>query len=486
MTDALDEIGERALCHECIGDEFLSEYVRTTGEKRVCHHCGENAQSFTIEALADRVQQAFEDHFIRTSDQPNDLEFMMLRDRESSYDWDRDGEAAIYAIANSADMPEAAATDIQAILEDRFSDFEAAKIGEETEFSSDSHYEEHGPDIRDWRKTWDVFERSLKTSTRFFSPVWSEYLSDLFSGLAELSTHQGDAVVVSAGPEEAISKLYRARVFQADDELQEALGRPDLHLGPPPSRLARPGRMNAWGISMFYGATTEELARTEVRPPVGSSVATGEFKFTRELKLLDLTALKSIDRQGSFYDPDYKRRVERAAFFSELSERMGRPVMPNDEVLDYLPTQVVADFLASGSAPALDGIVYPSAQGDTNARNVVLFHKASRCCRWEISDKVRIEVETGRHYAEGWEREFVVTEWLPEAQEEAVGIDQGVATWPSLLGPEHQAALAGSDDREVSLELQHDTIRVHCIQSVSFNVESYKVTRNQFESRRWD
>ncbi|WP_417493165.1 RES family NAD+ phosphorylase [Maricaulis sp.] len=477
----MDEIGERALCHECIGDEYLSVDVRSNGERRTCHYCEKASRSFTVKELAERVEQAFEDHFIRTSDQPTDLQFMMLRDRESSYDWDRDGEPVVWAITNSAEFPEAAARDIHAILEDRFDDFEAAKMGEETEFAEDSYYEERGPDIRNWRETWDAFEHSLKTNTRFFNQVWAEYLSELFADLAELNTSQGDAVIFSVGPEEPISELYRARVFQAEDELQEALGRPDLHLGPPPSRLARAGRMNAWGISMFYGATTEELAQTEVRPPVGAYVVIGRFKLTRTLRLLDLTALKRIDRSGSFYDPDYAHQVERAAFFAELCERMSRPVMPNDEVLDYLPTQVVADFLASTSAPALDGIIYPSAQGDTDARNVALFHKASRCGLWKISEGVEIEVETGRHYEGGWEREFEVIEWMPEPPDETAAAAQEKKPDPFAPFQYDGPAMTDADAREVALELQKDSVRVHCIRTVSYIADTYTVRRYQLE-----
>ena len=42
---------------------------------------------------------------------------------------------------------------------------------------------------------------------------------------------------------------------------------------------------------------------------------------------------------------------------------MTAPVMPDDEPLEYLVTQTIADYLATRTEPALDGILYPSAQG---------------------------------------------------------------------------------------------------------------------------
>ena len=46
------------------------------------------------------------------------------------------------------------------------------------------------------------------------------------------------------------------------------------------------GRMNAAGISVFYGATDDETAIAGVRPPVGSWVATATFEVIRPLRLL--------------------------------------------------------------------------------------------------------------------------------------------------------------------------------------------------------
>jgi hypothetical protein len=62
---------------------------------------------------------------------------------------------------------------------------------------------------------------------------------------ATLKTRNRRPLVVNAGPKRSLNHLFRARVFQRDDELKKALCRPDQHLGPPPVRLASGGRMNA-------------------------------------------------------------------------------------------------------------------------------------------------------------------------------------------------------------------------------------------------
>jgi hypothetical protein len=131
----------RRLCFRCVGEAYLSAEFRRDGIRRKCSYCGKIANSCSIEELSKRVEVAFEQHYIRTSNQPNSWQQSMLGDRESNYKWDRDGEQSVYAIMNAANLPEKAAEDIQQVLENKFYDFHAAEVGEETEFSNEAHYE---------------------------------------------------------------------------------------------------------------------------------------------------------------------------------------------------------------------------------------------------------------------------------------------------------------------------------------------------------
>lgn len=70
--------------------------------------------------------------------------------------------------------------------------------------------------------------------------------------------------------------------------------------------------------------------------------------------------------------------MERALFLRAFGRKIAQPVMPDDEAFGYLPTQIVADYLAQRSTPPLDGLLYRSTQTGGRGRNVVLFHHASR------------------------------------------------------------------------------------------------------------
>lgn len=154
-------------------------------------------------------------------------------------------------------------------------------------------------------------------------------------------------MIVAAGPATAITSLFRARVFQSEESLHTALEKAELSIGPPPPKAAAAGRMNARGIPVFYGAMDPHVALAEVRPPVGSRVVVAQFDIMRPLQLLDVEALRLLSVGGSAFDPQYMARKQMASFLRDLSEQMTRPVMPDDETLDYLPTQVIAEYLAS-------------------------------------------------------------------------------------------------------------------------------------------
>ena len=52
--------------------------------------------------------------------------------------------------------------------------------------------------------------------------------------------------------------------------------------------------MKAHGISVFHGASAPDVARDELREPVGSRVMTERFEFIRVVRLLDVEALRSV------------------------------------------------------------------------------------------------------------------------------------------------------------------------------------------------
>ena len=404
-----DELRKKKLCFSCVGEDFLRREIQINGKRGKCSYCEKTRKTFSIGEMSERMEKAFDEHYIRTYEDPTPYESAMLADEESDYEWDRAGEEVVAAIMNAAEIAEKAASDIQSVLCEKFADLESAKMGEETEFSDGSCYEEKRTDDLFWQMEWARLEQSIKTQARFFNHPAAQHLRTIFGGLDTMKTRDERSMIVDAGPGTSLAALYRARVFQSQDSLKIALSRPDQHISSPPAAYASAGRMNAKGISVFYGANDPTVALAEVRPPVGSQVVVARFEIIRPIRLLDLTALVNAATEGSIFDPAFKRQLEQAMFLKSLSERITKPVMPDDEAFEYLVTQAIADFLANESTMKVDGIIFPSVQGAGKALNVALFHKASKIEEIDLPGGTKISASLGHRTEDGWEHGYSVT-----------------------------------------------------------------------------
>lgn len=480
MSIDMDEYGERRVCDECVSDRFLAQEIEESGTEDVCFYCNEELQTWPLSKVAESVELAFEQHYTRTSDQPDGFQSMMLADKESNYDWDRDGEQTVYAIMNALNSSEPLAKDIQLYLEDKHGDFESWQLGEECEFASDAHYEDVMPDDGEHHLNWHDFERALKQETRFFNLEAHKYLQSIFCGLEDMKTYKGKSVIIDAGPEQEISGFYRARVFYSDRDLEKGLLRPDLELGPPPSEYARAGRMNAHGISVFYGADSIDGAIAEVRPAVGSQSLVGRFDLTRSVRLLDFRILQSLSERGSIFDPEYATRLTRMMFLRSLKNRISRPVMPTDEEIEYLTTQAVVDFLANGLPIALDGVIFPSAQTNETTANVVLFHRASKVVQMDLPDGTEMSARTSTSTEEGSERDYWVWEEVPAKDEGEATKREATLPFASLHLPHHDD-FESSEEKTLSLDLTSLTVRI--VTAATYETDDHEVRRHRMEKQ---
>ncbi len=466
MNEA-DLPSEKRVCVNCVGDQFLKELIRKSGEQAICSYCeGDESNTFSIEDFADRIERAFDEHYERTPTQPDGFESAMQYS-------ERDGESAVLAIADAAKIDESVAEDVRSVLEDRHSDFERTKMGEECPFDVGSHYADRSIGHEELSIIWRGFENRLKTEARFFSRSAQTILEQIFANLSELRTSDGATVVVPAGPETCVQFLYRARVFAAEDEkLKEALVEPWKHLGTPPANAASAGRMNARGIAVFYGTEEPDTAIAEVRPPVGSKVAVAEFFIERPLRLLDLQALQSVQAKGSIFDPNYIGQIQRANFLETLSGLLSRPIMPNEAAFEYLPTQAVADYLANDVK--LDGIVFPSVQAGGKSSNVVLFHHAARVEGLILPSGTKTIAKLEDTDSDGVHPDYVVWEEVPKNPAPP-------SDWSPQIEPFHPNPYDNVDQRPASLKIDMESIKVHHIKAVKFDADEYDVRRHRSE-----
>jgi hypothetical protein len=469
-TDAED----KRICSRCVGERYLKSKVVMSGEPETCAYCEIKGPTLTVGELAEEhIRGAFERHYRRTPIGPAESEEYMHRESDSI--WERPGDPAAYAISVAAGLDEEPSEDVRAALEANTfgSPDDYFESDDEDEFSEESQYEEIAADATKLHYDWRYFQKTLRIDTRLFNSAAKAVLDTIFAGLGAHATRKGKKVIVGAGPGEKLSALHRARVFQSNERLEEALKRPDLELGPPPSNVATTGRMNARGIAVFYGATHPEVAIAETRPPVGSRALAARFEIIRPLKLLDLLALRSIFVKGSIFDPTHLGRLKKAAFLASLSEQVTKPVMPDDEPFDYLVTQAIADYLANLTEPKLDGIIYRSVQNGTAKKNVVLFHKSARVKLLDIPPGTLISAHLYEHDDDGIRPDYSVFEMRPAPKESG----DPDFDFPILDLPE--SARSHDDLRDPTLSIDMDSLRVHYVERAVYSTEVFKPSRHQ-------
>lgn len=387
------------ICYQCIGDVYLKGEIKSEGKRRACSFCGKHRKSYRLEEFAERVQGVIEENY---------------HPHQDEYGADS-GESIADLIANLAGVDDSIAEAVRAELSSRTA-YIAAKNGETDPFGSETCYIGRKADTYDYQESWRFFRNEISPRSRYFSEHARQSLLEIFGDISGMRVWPDDPVIVTIGPESEERFLYRGRIAFSESEIEHFLKEPVRELGPPPPRFARPGRMNAAGISVFYGAREPETCIAEIRAPVGSHVVLGRFEIIREVRLLDLSKLTQVFTDVSVFDPRFQRMAGRAPFFRRLVAEISRPIMPRDEEAEYLVTQAVSEFLASSVQPQLDGIIFNSAQTDHEGRNVVLFNHTCSVEPYELPPGTDVSINLGWGDDDDSDSSIAVWEEVPRPQ----------------------------------------------------------------------
>lgn len=251
-----------------------------------------------------------------------------------------------------------------------------ACAGGDTFFRLDESYVRRRGDYKAMIHKWKSVEQELKHQQRFFSHTAQSYFKMLFARVDEYRDGLSLPVVLVYHPG---TELFRARAIANITELDTICQSAATELGPPPGELAPAGRMNASGVSVFYGAFDTATCFAEMRPSLASHVLIGTFKTTQTLRVLDFSALAQSgpEKLPSFFDPELDQKQEAAEVLRIIHGLISRPVQPGAESSEYIITQSVAEYLAYAQNPPLDGVIFNSVQR-AGGKNIVLFSQFGR------------------------------------------------------------------------------------------------------------
>lgn len=219
---------------------------------------------------------------------------------------------------------------------------------------------------------WATFSHTVRHEARFVFTGAEGPTSSVREFLELVGRYATDVDgLVSELP--STTAMYRARTVDG----AIVPGRTDLptaaaSLGPAPARSAGANRMSPAGIAMFYGAADEATALHETAAfTVAEHAVVGVFHPARPLRMLNLRAA-ATEHDISPFDEDRLTLRGLLMFFSEFQRHISAPVTPDGrQHIDYVPTQILAEYFRQAVTPRLDGIIFASSH--TGESNYVVF-----------------------------------------------------------------------------------------------------------------
>ncbi len=447
------------ICLDCIGNADLRARLAPEAVEAACEECGETGPSVALARIAEEIDEAFQANYEPTIYDQNP------------------GAAEIFADIAGIDA------DLAWRIEQHLNETLGAKAEIEDGYNI---YEADGGFIRArtpmfWQEQrWQRFCSTLRNKSRYINSEAIAWLDEVFAELDSHRTWDARSVIKEIEPGGADSQFYRGRVAMSEDVLRQILSQPVIQIGPLPPGSGQAGRLNAAGISVFYGAVDPATCVSEIRPPVGAHVVLARFDVLRPLRLLDCEALDRLAVQANPFDPEFVVKRDRAHFLRSFSDQIARPVLPGDEELGYMPTQVVAEYLAERLAQPIDGLLYKSTQRGSTLGNVMLFNRSAR-------------VEAFPHHS------HFIEPWIRTIDVDSEDFDDGITLTVREIGaseppgpldlledgarpvyidplPETFVQPDFDDERPVTMRLAPETISVELIRATDYDRAERRVT----------
>jgi hypothetical protein len=372
------------VCDECFSDYALIDYVKEHATENACDFCGRK-EARPVAAQADDVVGLIMES-IRT-EWTDPVEELAYDSAEGGYQGHQiEFDQVLYEVG-------------EPIAGDEFREaLIAATIGYTVKWCK----ADYGAPFQDEAMAydWSDLVDLVKFRSRFFfsiqvrkerEPGQRQSAVEILADISSFAESAALFKTISAG-----SRLWRARASKTPEAF-EAPG----ELGTPPPEVAlASNRMSPAGIPAFYGAEDLDTAIEEIRTvPASESNAfwnAGEFVLSGDCLVLDLATMP--DPPSIF---DSERALRRPLYFlADFAADISKPLgAPGREHIDYVPTQVVSEFLRLSFVSDLGpvaGVRYRSARQD-GGTCVVLFIPNEDCVGTASGDSLQLVLGEVRH-----------------------------------------------------------------------------------------
>lgn len=208
--------------------------------------------------------------------------------------------------------------------------------------------------------SWDEFVESVKFQNRFHTNHIELGVLERYCSFIRKVYKKGTV-------------FFRGRISSEDGFIT-------ADMDAPPTEKVTAGRANSAGIRCLYLASDLETTIHEIRAGIFDYVSVGKFELTRDIVVVDL---KAIDQISPFIDGiDCVEHAVNKEHLKRINMEIGRSLRRSDSVLDYIPTQYIADFIKSIShdgKPEYAGIEYNSTINRTG-QNLAIFYPEVFIC----------------------------------------------------------------------------------------------------------
>lgn len=405
------------VCLKCVNEEHLSNFIQEHGERNECSHCHEQVYCVDIKTLAKEIERVLLRDFQVSRVFPTLKEKLRMYTVEGT--WRPPGKMLTDLIGELAGIEKQLS---DRVITELKRDAIECRVSRNVwyGYSGETYWERRPPSETGEDKAWDEFCESLKHQSRFFSEERGQILKKLLGNMDRASRAVGEPLIERYSPGSRGLEIWRGRIAHSIEEVKNLLKSPVTELGAPPKEKTQQGRMNAKGIPTLYGALDWETCVAELRAPVGAHVVLGKFTLIDDINLLNLSQLGKGDTETSRFSPTYEEDLDYAGFLGRLVDKMCAPVVAPDEALDYLPTQIVAEYLATRKDDPCDGVLFPSIQTGRMGMNIALFARACGVAMGSSEMDINVEVEvdfveghpvSGDHdFAGFWRKEILSKE----------------------------------------------------------------------------
>lgn len=366
----------KVICHECIGNDVMKNYIKQNGSVGVCTYCGKKRKTVALDALLPTIECGITFSFSRAVDElPCEK-----------------GEYVGRTYTTEEVIKEHLFEEIDAQYDDILDDL--TDLIDDEVWCDANPFDGAEEDVAfyDWQKFCQVVKEKVRY-VFFRADEENKYYDNPALVLDRIAKYVEKLNLTRQIDKN--TKLFRCRTHESEKWFAEA-----ADFAPPPAPKSTAGRMNAAGINVFYLTLDQKTALCETDVLGRDFASIASFRVKDSIKVIDLTKIKTLKIPSIF---DIENRDKRAAikFLQKFAETISRKANVKD--IDYVPTQIITEFfryVKNSKKQSYSGILYDSTQ-NPGGKCLALF-----LTREEVIDK-KYGVHIIPQQTEYYKKEFI-------------------------------------------------------------------------------